>query len=184
MGHRERDVTARPITKPLRKILVGQRWALTLAPCRRRYRRCSGRPRTPALPITTILFTPPRTPLVTGPITPARLDPTPSLRRLSTRSAAITALRTTRREPPFTILQQTATLLTLRPLVIGREIDEMKLDPREFVSLTVKSRSQASTWLRGALRRATPVPSTILPTLLRDSPTAPRPGPHRDFGPM
>src|SRR5882724_1790682 len=47
------------------------------------------------------------------------------------------------------------------PLVPSRRRDEMNPDPREVLSLTVKSRSQALTWLRGAFRCFARPPWTI-----------------------
>ena len=99
---------------PLRKIFARIRWALTLALLQLTIRRLLGRGGNDgllaaALPIPTILLA---ALLATGrasPVTPARLHPTPALRRATTLFVAITDLRMRRCEPPFTALQKTTT---------------------------------------------------------------------------
>ena len=113
MTHREEDVATRPVAQPLRQILVRNCQALTLARflllgCRRFF------PRTPPLPVTPILFPSPRAPMRAGPVTPARLDPTPTRRRLTALRAAIMRPRLNRNEPTLTTLQQATTGITPR----------------------------------------------------------------------
>jgi hypothetical protein len=86
-------VPARPSAHPPRKILARTGWALTLVQLGDAigHRRS---PLTPTPSIMPILLTPLGTALTTGPVTTARLDPTPTQRRLGTQTAAITTLRT------------------------------------------------------------------------------------------
>src|SRR5580698_9605299 len=114
MLHAEHDVTARPSAHPPRKILARTGWALTLVQLGDAigHRRS---PLTSTPSIMPILLTPLGTALTTRPITTARLDPTPTQRRLRTQTAAITTLRTRRREPTLAPFQQTKTGATPCP---------------------------------------------------------------------
>ena len=108
--HAKHHVTARPIAHPLRKILARNRWALTLA-----LRQLLGRGRAgdgllpAALPVPTVLLESLLATERAGPVTPARLHPTPALGRAPTLFMAIADLRMRRCEPPLTPLQKTTT---------------------------------------------------------------------------
>ena len=121
--HAEHRIAGRPIAHPLRKILARNRWAPTLALLQLTLRRLLGRGGNhgllaAALPIPTILFAPLLATGRAGSVTPARLHPTPALRRATTLFVAITDLRMRRCEPPFTALQKTTTASTRR----GRDL--------------------------------------------------------------
>lgn len=110
MLHHELYVTTWPITQPLRKILVGNCWALAYA--LRRPLSCRCRLFTPPLPKTSLLFTPPLLATSAGPITLARLPTPPAPSRLPATTAAIAGLRMGRPEMPFTTFEETASLAT------------------------------------------------------------------------
>ena len=137
------DITARPIAHPFRKILArAQSLRLPSRASSSAARRLLPALATP-LPVMPILLTPPLTPLVAGPVIPARLHPTPTRRRLTALRAAIMRPRMTMSEPTFTTLQQTATRITHSASTLaglGKD-DEMTMGPREVVLPTVKSRS-------------------------------------------
>jgi hypothetical protein len=105
----DQQVTTRPITHPLGKILVGTCWALAYA--RRRHASCR-RPFATPLPITPLLLPPLLLPAGTGPITPAGLLTPPTPGRLPTSGAAITCLGMGRTKGTFTALEETTTLAT------------------------------------------------------------------------
>ena len=115
--HAEHRIAPRPIAHPLRKIFARIRWALTLALLQLALPRLLGRGGNhgllaAALPIPTILFAALLATGCAGPVTPARLHPTPALRRATTLFVAITDLRMRRCEPPFAPLQKTTTAST------------------------------------------------------------------------
>lgn len=76
----------------------------------------------------------------------ASAAPRPGSRRCNTGSADAAA-QTTAHNPSA---DNDALDVVGTPLVPTDRHDEMNLDPRELLSLTVKSRGQALTWLRGA----------------------------------
>ena len=113
----------------------------------------------------------------------ANASPTPDTCRCNNGSADETE-RTSARTPSTNsgVLDRQTAALAERT-----RHDPMTTGPREVVLPTVKSRSQAPTWLRGALRS----PSRIAPTYHRPGPRpcrlptpAPRPAPPRGFGPV
>ena len=120
----EYHVAARSIAHPLGKILARVRWALTLA--RLPLVAQSTRLRPPPFTVLSILFTPLLTPGRAGPVTPARLDPTPTLRRTTTLFVAIASLRICRREQPFAALEQTTPRPTACPTVLTAPKEMMK----------------------------------------------------------
>jgi hypothetical protein len=108
--HHEQQVTTRPITHPLAKILVGTCWALAYA--RRRHVSCCGGLFASPLPMTPLLLPPPLLSAGTGPITLACLDTPPTPSRLPATGTAITCLRMGRTEGPFTAFEKTTSLAT------------------------------------------------------------------------
>jgi hypothetical protein len=116
--HNKGDVTARPVAQPFQKILVGLSWALTHARRLRvswRLGRCGLR----SLPITPLLFAVPLSSTLTVPVTPSRLDASPTACRLPTTFTAIACLGMGRTEDPFTAFEKTtptsATMTRLLP---------------------------------------------------------------------
>ena len=179
---REPGVTTRPVAHPFRKIFAVMCWALTLA--RSRHANGGRRPFPPTLSITLILPTTMRPTALTGPITPARLHPSPTPRRLNASLAAIATLRARRSKPTLTTLQQTTTVSTRTPTLLSQPPDMI-----QWIWAPGRSCSRRSSL--GAKRQlGSEAPShprlEVLPTYhrSRDPTPAPRPEPLRDSGPM
>jgi len=103
----ELDVAARPIARPLGKILARRRWALTLALRQLLDRGSLGDGLlTPALPIPLVLPASLLATARTGPVSTARLHATPTLRGTAARCAAIPRLRTRRHKLLLAPLEQ------------------------------------------------------------------------------
>jgi hypothetical protein len=189
MPDRKKHIATRPITRPQRKIITTGRCALALAR-RGHLSYCRRLPMMAPLPIALRLLPSPLLAVLGGPIALTRPPTPPALSRLPTRFTAIVGLRMTWREKLFAALEQTAPQpIRATPWPLAEVLGKMTLVHGRLLLPLFKSRSEASTSLRGASYR-----SLLLINFRRhlvyevcqsrDPITAHWPGPPRAFGPL